>query len=92
MVNPSGPGLFVKEAAQKSLFSLCVKGATRHQGECSFDIRELIWCRIRNIFIVCCSYEKGENRYSSAEGHAKQENKMCFVLVIVMSIFYLSIY
>ena len=46
MVNPPLDyivGLFVNEAAQKTLFPLCVDAATRHQGECSFDIRELIW-------------------------------------------------
>ena len=68
--------------------------AIRHQGEMQFEVRKMIWPMIRNIFILCCNCMEGI--YSPAEGHAEAGKghiiKTRYGVVVVVIIFYLSIY
>ena len=64
---------------------------------CSFEVwklRKVIWPMIRNILIVFCNYMEGI--YSPAEGHVKAGKghiiKTRYGAVVVVSIFYLSVY
>ena len=45
--------MFVKEAAYNSFLSLCANAATRHQGECSDDVQELIGIGFEDSFDYC---------------------------------------
>ena len=73
----------MKEAAYKSLFSVCMPPFVT-KVRCSFEVRKMISPMIRNMFMVCCNSVEGI--CSPAKGHVEAGD------VVVVSIFYLSIY